>query len=143
MMAAIEAFRRRHADLSPLSPDVPESLGTREANRDELSPVSPLSPHENTIPASETAKPHCITLGHADESNEATAAHLSIEVNSERILSDGEKSALAIAERAIAQAALTDEQKSARLADSRRDPAIARFWAMAWPEVTNPSSERD
>lgn len=52
----------------------------------------------------------------------------------ERALSDGEQSALAIAEQAIARAALTDEQKLARLADLRRDPAIARFWAMAWPE---------
>ena len=52
----------------------------------------------------------------------------------ERQLSDGEQSALAIAERAIARAALTDEQKASRLADLRRDPAIARFWALAWPD---------
>ena len=51
----------------------------------------------------------------------------------ERQLSDGEKSALAIAERAIARAALTDEQKASRRDDLRRDPAIAKFWAMVWP----------
>ena len=51
-----------------------------------------------------------------------------------RQLSVGEQSALAIAERAIAQAALTDEQKASRLTDLRRDPAIAKFWALAWPD---------
>ena len=61
----------------------------------------------------------------------------------ERTLSDGEKSALAIAERAIARAALTDEQKASRLADLRRDPTIARFWALAWPEALNSSSKEN
>ena len=59
----------------------------------------------------------------------------------ERTLSDGEQSALAIAERAIARASLTAEQKASRLADLRRDPAIARFWALAWPEALNSSSK--
>ena len=54
----------------------------------------------------------------------------------ERQLSGVEQSSLAIAERAIAQAALTDEQRASRLNDLRRDPAIARFWAMAWPEAS-------
>ena len=45
--------------------------------------------------------------------------------------------AMQIAARAIASAALTDAQKVARLADFRRDPAIARFWALAWPEAFN------
>ena len=65
---------------------------------------------------------------------EISPAHLPVENESVRTLSDGEQSALAIAERAIAQAALTDEQKASRLADLRRDPAIARFWALAWPD---------
>jgi len=46
-----------------------------------------------------------------------------------------------IAATAIAMAALNDEQKAARLADLRRDPAIARFWALVWPEATNPTSK--
>ena len=64
---------------------------------------------------------------------ETSPAHSPVENEIVRTLSDGEQSALAIAERAIAQAALTDEQKASRLADLRRDPAIARFWALAWP----------
>ena len=63
----------------------------------------------------------------ANDSDETSSA-------TERTLSDGEQSALAIAEQAIARAALNDQQKASRLADLRRDPAIARFWAMAWPE---------
>ena len=50
-----------------------------------------------------------------------------------RALSDGEQSALAIAERAIARASLTPKQKASRIADLHNDPAIARFWALAWP----------
>ena len=50
-----------------------------------------------------------------------------------------ETEAMKIARRAIALAALTDEQKAMRLADLRRDPAIARFWALAWPAAVNPS----
>lgn len=42
---------------------------------------------------------------------------------------DAVSDALTIAEWAIAQAALTDEQKRARLADLRRRPEIAKFWA--------------
>ena len=63
-------------------------------------------------------------------------AHSPPKNESVRTLSDGEQSALAIAEQAIARAALTDEQKASRLADLRRDPAIARFWAMAWPDAS-------
>ena len=63
-------------------------------------------------------------------------AHSPPKNESVRTLSDGEQSVLAIAEQAIARAALTDEQKASRLADLRRDPAIARFWAMAWPEAS-------
>ena len=65
--------------------------------------------------------------------SDAVPAHSSAEKEVDRTLSDGEKSALAIAERAIARAALTDEQKTSRLDDLRRDPAIAKFWALAWP----------
>jgi len=42
---------------------------------------------------------------------------------------------------AIAMTSLTDAEKAARLADLRRDPAIARFWALVWPEATNPTSK--
>ena len=49
-----------------------------------------------------------------------------------------ETEAMKIARRAIAMAALTNEQKTMRLADLRRDPAIARFWALAWPEAAKP-----
>ena len=72
---------------------------------------------------------------------EISPAHCPLEKETVRTLSDGEKSALAIAERAIAQASLTDEQKALRLADLRRDPAIARFWALAWPEASDSSSK--
>lgn len=41
-----------------------------------------------------------------------------------------------IAERAIAMAALTDEQRAARLTDLHREPAIAGFWALLWPEAS-------
>jgi hypothetical protein len=47
-----------------------------------------------------------------------------------------------IAERAIALAALTDEQKQQRLDDPRRDPAIARFWALVWPASQTPPKEK-
>ena len=43
--------------------------------------------------------------------------------------SDAVSDALTVAEWAIAQAALTDEHKRARLADLRRRPEIAKFWA--------------
>ena len=46
-----------------------------------------------------------------------------------------ETEAMTIAVRAIGMASLTDEQKAMRLADLRRDPAIARFWALVWPEA--------
>lgn len=39
-----------------------------------------------------------------------------------------ETEALMIARRAIAMAALTDEQKTKRLADLHRDPGLAAFW---------------
>ena len=54
MIAGIEAFRRRRSAFVPLSPSVPQPMGTRKANRDGLSPMSPLSPHENTLPANKT-----------------------------------------------------------------------------------------
>jgi len=40
-----------------------------------------------------------------------------------------------IASRAIAMAALSPEQKAARLADLRREPALAKFWALIFPEA--------
>lgn len=42
---------------------------------------------------------------------------------------DQEHAAMAIAEQAIARAALTDEQKASRLNDLRSKPEIAGFWA--------------
>ena len=39
-----------------------------------------------------------------------------------------ESEAMKIARRAIAMAALTDEQKTKRLADLHRDPGLAAFW---------------
>ena len=46
-----------------------------------------------------------------------------------------ESDAMKIATRAIAIAALTDEQRLSRLADLQRDPAIANFW-LAFADVT-------
>ena len=46
-----------------------------------------------------------------------------------------ETEALMIARRAIAMAALTDEQKTTRLADLHRDSGLAAFWARMWPEL--------
>jgi energy-coupling factor transporter ATP-binding protein EcfA2 len=56
-------------------------------------------------------------------------AHSSPENETVRTLSDGEKSALAIAQIAIEQASLTDEQKASRLSDIEHAPSIAHFWA--------------
>lgn len=69
----------------------------------------------------------------------AISARSPVDEASVRTLSDGEKSALAIAERAIARAALTDEQKASRHADLRRDPTFARFWSLVWPDALNSS----
>ena len=60
-------------------------------------------------------------------------------LDSHEATSVDETEAMLIARRAIAMAALTDEQKAMRLADLRRDPAIARFWALAWPDAVNHS----
>lgn len=49
--------------------------------------------------------------------------------------------ATAIAQRAIALAALTDDQKQQRLADLRRDPGIARFWSLVWPDSQTPPKD--
>jgi hypothetical protein len=48
--------------------------------------------------------------------------------------------ALTTAEWAIAQAALTDEKKAERLADLRRKPEIARFWAKLFDPTIAPSN---
>ena len=56
---------------------------------------------------------------------------------------DAVSDALTLAEWAIAQAALTDEHKRARLADLRRSPEIARFWALVWPEASKSSSKEN
>ena len=72
---------------------------------------------------------------------EVLPAHSSSENAPARTLSDGEKSALAIAERAIAQATLTTEQKNSRLAGLRRDPAIARFWAALFDPALEPTQD--
>lgn len=126
MIAALEAARRRGLipgsiaplrqntpppELSPMSPVVPNSLGTREPACNRASPLSPLSPTKNSV--SET---------NANDGEART----------------DETEAVQIATRAIQMAALTDEQRLSRLADLRRDPAIARLWAMAWPEAVNP-----
>ena len=39
------------------------------------------------------------------------------------------------AARAIAMAAMKDEKKAARLAHLRREPALAKFWALVFPEA--------
>lgn len=83
----------------------------------------------------EAALQQCAERTTERTSLEIAPAHSPIENASLRTLCDGEKSALAIAERAIARAALTHEQKGARVADLLRDPAIAKFWALAWPDA--------
>ena len=121
MIAALEAARRRglipaatpaaaiaSPNLSPMSPVVPTTLGTPEPACNKASPLSPLSPPKNSVSSAET------------KSNEART---------------DETEAMKIAARAIGMAALTDEQRLSRLADLQRDPAIARFWALAWPEA--------
>ena len=125
MIAALEAARRRglipaatpaaaiaSPNLSPVSPVVPTTLGTLEPACSRASPLSPLSPTKNSV-SGVGAK---VSEGRTDETE-----------------------AMKIARRAIAMATLTDEQKAMRLADLRRDPAMARFWALAWPEAANPS----
>jgi len=126
MIAALEAARRRglipastsplrqstpamlSPDLSPLSPIVPNGLGTREPACNKASPLSPLSPMKNSVSGVDAIDGEVRT----DESE-----------------------ALRIATRAVSMAALSDEQRLSRLADLQRDPAIARFWARAWPEA--------
>ncbi len=67
---------------------------------------------------------------------EKQTAHYTPENQDDRTLQDGDEGeAMELAKRAIQMAALTDEQRAARIADARRDPAIARLWAMAWPEA--------
>ena len=125
MIAALEGARRRglipgatpaaaiaSPNLSPVSPVVPTTLGTLEPACSRASPLSPLSPTKNSV-SGVGAK---VSEGRTDETE-----------------------AMKIARRAIAMATLTDEQKAMRLADLRRDPAMARFWALAWPEAANPS----
>ena len=125
MIAALEAARRRGlipgaapaaaiaspnlSPMSPMSPVVPTTLGTPEPACNRASPLSPLSPTKNSVRSAET------------KSNEART---------------DESEALRIAARAIGMAALTDEQRLSRLADLQRDPAIARFWALAWPDAS-------
>lgn len=91
----------------------------------------------------EAALQQCATRTIDRTLREEVPAHSSSENAPIRTLSDGEQSALAIAERAIARASLTAEQKASRRADLRRDPAIARFWALAWPEALNSSSKEN
>ena len=62
-------------------------------------------------------------------------AELQAEFNATDEPCTDETEAMKIAARAIGMAALTDEQRLSRLADLQRDPAIARFWALAWPEA--------
>ena len=122
MIAALEAARRRglipgatpataiaSPSLSPMSPNVPTILGTPEPPCNKASPLSPLSPTKNSGSSADT------------KSNEACT---------------DESEAMKMAAHAIGMAALTDEQRLSRLADLQRDPAIARFWARAWPEAT-------
>jgi hypothetical protein len=45
------------------------------------------------------------------------------------MLKGQQEHALHLARLAIARAALTDEQKASRLADLRKEPSIAHFWA--------------
>ncbi len=54
--------------------------------------------------------------------------------------SDEVSEALTLAAWAIAQAALTDEKKAERLADLRRKPEIAGFWAKLFDPTIPPSN---
>ena len=65
------------------------------------------------------------------------------EIVTMRTLPSGESDAMRIATRAIAMAALTDEQRLSRLADLQRDPAIARFWALVWLETRSVAPDED
>ena len=127
MIAAIEAARRRglipgaaspakdlaRATLSPMSPVVANVLGTPEPACDK---ASPLSPTKNSVSGVDAKGGEART----DESE-----------------------ALKIATRAIAMAALTDEQRLSRLADLQRDPAITQFWALAWPEARSAAPDEN
>ena len=126
MIAALEAARRRglipasasppqrmtpsiaSPNLSPLSPNFPTVPGTPEPACNKASPLSPLSPTKNSVSGVDAKSGE----GRTDESE-----------------------ALMIATRAIGMAALTDEQRLSRLADLKRDPAIANFW-LAFADVT-------
>ena len=72
---------------------------------------------------------------------EVVPAHSSPENETVRTLSEREKLALALAEKAIEQASISAKQKSERRADLT--PGIAPFWAVFWePNQTHSSKEK-
>lgn len=120
-----DLFRERIAESCTLQP---YSHATRNFCESDATPHATASQQcaGNTHP---DAVPHATTR--------ATKAQPSSCTPSEKQASD----ATAVATTAIGMADLTDDQKAARLADLRRDPGIARFWALVWPEATNPTSK--
>ncbi len=91
----------------------------------------------------EAALQQCAPRTIPAQSNADRTAHYDSENGHPRTLPNDETEAMRIASRTIAMAALTDEQTLSRLADLRRDPAIARFWELAWPEARiTPPDER-
>lgn len=73
--------------------------------------------------------------------SDAVPAHSSVEKEVDRTLSEREKLALALAEKAIEQASISAKQKSERRADLT--PGIAPFWAVFWePNQTHSSKEK-
>jgi len=82
----------------------------------------------------------CNTVTTVTQKINVVGLHAQFSANDDATRTD-ESEALRIATRAIGMAALSDEQRLTRLADSQRDPAIARFWALAWPEAHGASPD--
>lgn len=110
---------------------------------------APLHPHIVKLP--ELARSFTRTLGGAygPESHGRSgfaamcAAHNRAHIvrSGARTLSEREKLALALAEKAIEQASISAKQKSERRADLT--PGIAPFWAVFWePNQTHSSKEK-
>ena len=69
---------------------------------------------------------------------QTTPVHSPVDADDPSTLSGTERQALELARLAIARAALSAEQRTARLTDLERTPELARFWAAVWPHKEGP-----
>ena len=93
-------------------------------------------PTATAISANPATKSHAVA-----ESSSFSSSRLP--ANDDENFDEYTDEAMLIASRAIAMAALTDEQRLAQLADLQSDPAIARFWALVWPEARSAAPDEN